>query len=354
MVRRALWPIHNRFMGCPICGEHCTCPREGATRTVVLESDPPRADSAAEGADQGALYAAGDLWRDEVAARVDAFCARRGRKRVPRTPSLSLDFERAARATVAAHYSVPEPEVQPGFEPPQVIPPDPQLEPEPAPSNVIEFPRATPAPPPPPPPPLPLLQPLPYVDELAEPIVEKPRILDAEEPSGLLFGSESRPTITLESNQTEPEHPEEAGPIEGGASLARRIFAAVCDGVLIATASALFGAIFLYIVGTMPRTRVTVAITAALPVLLWAIYEYLFLVHAAGTPGMRLARVRVRTFDGMPARRSIRRWRAIAMVVSGLALGMGFFWAAIDEYGLCWHDRITRTFLRRKVVSRES
>ncbi len=334
-------------MGCPICGEHCTCPREGTARTLVLESDPPLQDSSPDGVDQGALYAAGDLWRDEVAARVDAFCARRGRKRVPRTPSLSLDFERAARAAAAAHYSVPEPEVEPAVEPPQA--PAPELEPEP--NNIIEFPRSTPAPVPPPP--LPLLQPLPYVDELAEPIVEKPRILDAEEPSGLLFGGESRPTITLESNLAEPE-PEEAGPIEGGASLARRIFAAACDSVLIATASALFGAIFLYIVGTIPRTRVTVATAAALPVFMWAIYQYLFLVHAAGTPGMRLARVRVRTFDGLPARRSIRRWRAIAMVVSGLALGMGFFWAAIDEYGLCWHDRITHTFLRRNVVTREA
>jgi len=62
---------------------------------------------------------------------------------------------------------------------------------------------------------------------------------------------------------------------------------------------------------------------------------------------MRVAGLRVRTFDNLPARRSLRRWRAIAMVVSGMALGLGFLWASIDEYGLCWHDRITRTVLRR-------
>jgi uncharacterized RDD family membrane protein YckC len=75
-------------------------------------------------------------------------------------------------------------------------------------------------------------------------------------------------------------------------------------------------------------------------------YQYLFLVHAAATPGMRVAGLQVRSFDNLPAPRSVRRWRAIAMLLSGMALGLGFLWAAIDESGLCWHDRITHTTLR--------
>jgi len=273
------------------------------------------------------LDAREELWRQQVASRVDAFCARRGRKRMPRTPSLSLDFERAARATVAAHYAVPEPQVEPAPEPPSEA------------SNLIEFPRPPEAPPP-------SLEPMPCVEELAEPIIEKPRILDAEEPSGLLFGGASRPAITLES-APEPEPVDHGGPVVESASLARRIFVVALDGLLVAIAGAVFATIFLHIAGALPRSRTAFLLAVALPVLLWAMYQYLFLVHAAATPGMRLAGLHVRTFDNLPARRSLRRWRAIAMMVSGMALGLGFLWAAIDENGLCWHDRITRTVLSR-------
>ena len=310
-------------MACPICGELCTCPREREVSARAALLDP---ESAVD-VPQPLLYAQDEVWRQEVASRVDAFCARRGRKRVSWTASLSLDFERAARATVAAHYAVPEPQVDPAPAPP-----------EPEASNLIEFPRPLE--------PAQELEPLPYVEELAEPIIEKPRILDAEEPSGLLFGGESRPAITLES-ASPPAPQEDAGPAGESASLIRRIFAAALDGLLIATAMAVFATIFLHIAGTLPRSRTALLMAVALPVGWWALYQYLFLVHAAATPGMRVAGLRVRTFDNLPAQRSLRRWRAIAMMVSGMALGLGFLWASIDEYGLCWHDRITRTVLRR-------
>lgn len=280
--------------------------------------------------EQSSLYEPDEMWRQEVASRVDAFCARRGRKRVPRAPSLSLDFERAARATAAAHYAIPEPQVDPA--------PTPPTEPTSEASNLIEFPRPVEPPA--------YLQPMPRVEELAEPIIETPRILDAEEPSGLLFGGECRPAITLES-APEPEPVDEAGPVGEHASLARRMFAATLDGVLIATAAAVFAIIFLHMAGTLPRSRMALLLAAGLPVLWWAMYQYLFLVHAAATPGMRVAGLRLCTFDNLPARRSLRRWRALAMMISGMALGLGFLWAAIDEYGLCWHDRITHTVLRR-------
>lgn len=316
-------------MACPICGERCTCaPERGASIGATLLDPQPASGRSESELAQPSLYAPGEMWRQEVASRVDAFCARRGRQRVPRTSSLSLDFERAARATAAAHYAVPEPHLDPA----------PQLAPEPEASNLIEFPR--------PAEPLLALEPMPYVEELAEPVLDKPRILDAEEPSGLLFGGEGRPAITLESTLA-PEPGDDAGPVGESASLARRIFAATLDGLLVAIATAVFAIIFLHMAGTLPRSRPALLLAVALPVLLWAMYQYLFLVHAAATPGMRVAGLRVRTFDNQPARRSRRRWRAIAMVVSGMALGLGFLWASVDEYGLCWHDRITRTVLRR-------
>jgi len=301
-------------MSCPICGEQCTCSRErsATSSAALLDAEP-------------ALYPTDGVWRQEVASRVDAFCARRGRKRIPRTPSLSLDFERAARATVAAHYAVPEPQVDPAPEPPS------------EPSNLIEFPR----------PPQPLaVEPAPPVEELAEPILEKPRILDAEEPSGLSFGGEGRPAITLESPPA-PEPKDDTVPGVESASLSRRICAVTLDALLVIIATALSTTVFLRMAGTLPRSRMAFMVAAMVPALLWGTYQYLFLVHAAATLGMRLAGLHIRTFDNLPARRRLRRWRAIAMMISGLALGLGFLWALIDEHGLCWHDRVTRTLLSR-------
>jgi uncharacterized RDD family membrane protein YckC len=187
---------------------------------------------------------------------------------------------------------------------------------------------------------------VPYVDQLAEPIIEKPRILEAEDPSGLLFGGQARPAITLEA-APEPEPQEDAGPVAETASLSRRIFAAGLDVLVIAVAAAIFVIVFLHMGGGIPRVRMALLSAAVIPVLLWAIYQYLFLVHAAATPGMRMAGLHVRTFDNLPVRRALRRWRAIAMVISGMALGLGFLWGFIDDHGLCWHDRITRTVLRQ-------
>jgi hypothetical protein len=51
------------------------------------------------------------------------------------------------------------------------------------------------------------------------------------------------------------------------------------------------------------------------------------------------------TFDGGPARRQARRGRSVAMALSTLSLGLGLVWALLDEDTLCWHDRITRTYV---------
>ena len=71
----------------------------------------------------------------------------------------------------------------------------------------------------------------------------------------------------------------------------------------------------------------------------------MFLVYAGTTPGMKVARLELITFDGVRARRRTRRGRALAMVLATLSLGLGLVWALLDEDTLCWHDRITRTYV---------
>jgi uncharacterized RDD family membrane protein YckC len=78
--------------------------------------------------------------------------------------------------------------------------------------------------------------------------------------------------------------------------------------------------------------------------LLWAVYQYLLIVYAASTPGLRAAGLELARFDGTSATRSLRRWRVLASYLSGASLGMGFVWALVDEDALCWHDRITHTY----------
>jgi hypothetical protein len=82
-----------------------------------------------------------------------------------------------------------------------------------------------------------------------------------------------------------------------------------------------------------------------MPCVLWAAYHYLLIVYAATTPGLRLAKLSLTRFDDSSTTRSLRRWRVLASLLSALSLGMGFAWVFLDEDGLCWHDRITRTYL---------
>jgi len=46
--------------------------------------------------------------------------------------------------------------------------------------------------------------------------------------------------------------------------------------------------------------------------------------------------------------RSLRRWRVLASWLSAASLGMGYAWLFLDEDSLCWHDRITHTYLAPK------
>jgi uncharacterized RDD family membrane protein YckC len=280
-------------------------------------------------------------WRQEVASRVDAFCARRGRKRTMQPPSLRLDFERTTRAT-AVSQPTPDPWEQVDRNPmggeTSVAVAEPVPEPEPEPSNVIPFPA------PAEPEPIPTSFDLPFIEELAEPIVDTPRILEAEEPveGTLQIGGQAMPSITLEKPAEEPI-PEPAFPEP--ALVSNRAFAGLLDLAVVGCGAGVFAAVFFKIAGAPPLSRMLLACAAIIAGILWAIYEYGFLVYGGSTIGMKVAGLALRAFDGGAVPQRSRRWRAIAMMISGVSLGMGFAWAILDEDGLCWHDRISRSLL---------
>jgi uncharacterized RDD family membrane protein YckC len=132
------------------------------------------------------------------------------------------------------------------------------------------------------------------------------------------------------------------------APLARRIFSAAIDGVIIAAAGVLFGFIFWKLTAIRPPGFQITGLAAGLVGLFWAAYQYLLLVYSGTTPGLRLAGLELACFDGSTTGRRLRRWRVLASFLSAASLGMGYAWVFLDEDSLCWHDRITHTYLARR------
>ena len=389
-------------MPCPLCGDICRCssdPHSAASPRWLTDADPfpaistlpaePEAPDAevpsrhaVEGSisgsdvrsntDVGRELAPEDStpWRQEVAARLNRYQARR-KPRPPRYPSLRLRFDQEdpARAgsgldsqafqqkivtsnqalaldrfadpsltTAVPETKAPEktatllPQVA---ESPQPTTSTPAAATAPPTAKIIEFPRSWTPPAPP-------------VDQLAEPVIdlERPRILEAPEivpPAPALGG------ITIEPAQP-PEMEKRPGidiPLQS-APLARRILAAAIDGLIIASACALFGFIFWKMTAIRPPRFQMIGVAAGLPAIFWAAYQYLLMVYSGTTPGLLLARLELARFDGTRAPRRLRRWRVLASYLSAVSLGMGYAWVFLDEDSLCWHDRITHTYLAPK------
>ena len=305
-------------------------------------------------ANPGAEATGDPAWRNELSARLKRYRARR-KIRPPRYASLQLPFETVEFRATAKSQAV-------GFEQAsnhalaldgttathigQLEAPPPETKPEASPSldipathagaKIIEFPRFNfdqPSFEPPVPPP----------DQLAEPVSERPRILEVPEvspPPPALGG------ITIEPPQLQ-EADKRLGlevPLES-ASLARRILSGGIDGLIVAAASAAFGVIFWKITAIRPPLSQLLAMAGGVPCVLWAAYQYLLIVYAGRTPGSAGAKLELVRFDGTATTRSLRRWRVIASYLSAASLGLGYIWVFLDEDVLCWHDRITHTYL---------
>jgi|SRR5579863_9374256 len=338
-------------MPCPLCGDNCRCSSDASD------------DSS--------------LWRQEVAARLNRYQARR-KPRPPRYPSLRLRFDdedpvrtgsgspddsqafpqrittssnqalavdgyaegatHAADVPASAPTLLPEAQTHAGaavFLAPESSQRSTDMIAPLATAKIIEFPRSwTP--------------PLAPLDELAEPVLDRdrPRILEAPEvipPPPALGG------ITIEPAR-QPELEKRPGidiPLQS-APLAQRVVSAAIDGVIVAAACALFGFIFWKLAAIRPPRIQILGLAAGLFSLFWAAYQYLLVVYAGSTPGLLLARLKLARFDGSPACRRLRRWRVLASFLSAASLGMGYAWVFLDEDSLCWHDRITHTYLAPK------
>ena len=173
--------------------------------------------------------------------------------------------------------------------------------------------------------------------------MDRPRILEVPEvapPPPALGGITIEPAPVVETEK----RPGIDIPLES-APLGRRLAAGIGDGLVIGAASALFGYIFWKIAALRPPRFQLIGLGAGIPCLFWAAYQYLLMVYSGRTPGLILARLELKRFDGAATSRSLRRWRVLASWLSAASLGMGYAWLFLDEHALCWHDRITHTYL---------
>lgn len=348
-------------MSCARCGEHCTCSSAVAVACAAeAEFYRPEQPEAA--------------WRGEVASRI---AAHRARRRKPEDLSLPLNFEprpvsalvqRAtekflrpavpslpirelrlppvdlelrkiealARASNSLeHLATAPPKSEPAFvevaKPPAPLPPFPRVKPRVA--KILAFP----------------IPPEPKKNELADPVADQLRIFEVEaeaenatEPAAASAFAhlDLAPEVSRVDTHPNLELPLQVAPIN------LRVWAAAIDLGFVAIGVGLFEGAAIMIGGMPPMSRASVAaFLGSSGFALW-LYYFLCLYFGRCTPGMRMNRIGVSGFrDEVPSRAALG-WRASAMALSYASLALGFAWAAVDDDRLCWHDRMTRTYVR--------
>ena len=307
-----------------------------------------------------------ESWKHEVASRLDTYRSKSQRKLsgdfsmrfnfdgepapprqqicVPAVPSdIEPEINDAIAESAAAPFLAP-PQVVEEAEPqpvllPQTVPPS--LPPPLRPSvpfkrrvvmeaNVIEFPRLFPPEPPP-------------SYSLADPILPTmPRILDAPEIGQPLLETPILDGMRLEHLDNRPA-PQIELPLQV-APVTRRLYASALDCAIVLIASGIFAMLAVKMLPGLEWTKPLLGSVAVVPVLFWAVYQCLFLIYGARTPGMAISQLAFSTFQGTAPNRHQRSLRVVGMALSCSSLMLGFLWAFFDEDTLCWHDRVSRTY----------
>ena len=255
----------------------------------------------------------------------------------PDEPVVSFAVESAAEEVVPD--TPPETndlvlEAPPAAEEEDVVFIDPTPRPRPK-RKVIAFPRQATIPPE-------------AIYRLADPVTpEVPRILDVPEELEAIPATPFLDGLQLDL----PDPAAEAASREHvdlpcqAVRVPQRILAGIVDLVVTGVATAVFAAVAYKALESPSLSKPLVLGLLAGALVLWTAYQYLFVVYAGKTLGMMAARTRLRTFKGRALTMRQRRYRVLGLYLSTLSLGMGLMWALVDVDGLCWHDRLSRTFL---------
>ena len=352
-------------MTCPLCGKATACVHTGRNTSALVDhsvdsdifaSDehvltPPAAPLRAVACEQRS--AADPAWRREIVSRVQQHRARRRRTADPN--ALELDFS----ADTPYSFGV---EQHDGAMPPpperfhEIVIPQNMVKPvmgRPEPTKVIRFPRTQPAH-------IPTVEEV-MLDELeqAAPAPEAPRIMEAydsvpaelapPEVTSSLQGEQMELLPSFSDIRLEPEdarYDDDREVIPRPAPLGQRCISGVVDAGLVFIATCAFAITFLELAEEMPQSRMALVCLLAAAGIFWLLFQYIFLTYRRATPGMRMAKLELCTFEGKATTMFDRQTRAVASALSGFSIGLGYAWALVDEDRLGWHDRISQTHLR--------
>lgn len=317
-----------------VAGESCPSGESEPDRTLLIDEKAQEEVRQETPASPAADEVSPPDWRDLVSAKVNSYKSRRPRPQ--RYPSLQLKFEqkplvRETRPEIgvnssSSQYSTSSAAVTDLDARPRGL--EPSLVPE-ATARVLEFPRQVAVPV--------------RWDELAEPMLDRPRIVEAPE---LVPPPPAMGGILIEpSSQPEPERrPGFDMPLRSSA-LSRRLTAGLVDALVILVAMIAFGYVFLRVTAAELSWKTVSELVLILAAVLWPAYQFALLVFSGTTPGLRLCRLRVERFDGTPVGRKLRACRVLVSLLSAISVGIGYLWCFLDEDQLSWHDRITSTHL---------
>jgi uncharacterized RDD family membrane protein YckC len=130
-------------------------------------------------------------------------------------------------------------------------------------------------------------------------------------------------------------------------SMGMRLMAAIVDGALIT--GAFFAAAWVAAANVQPLPALrSIELGAAVALFVTGLlYQAFFFTLGEATPGMRYAHIALCTFAGAKPSRAQRCGRWVALLLSVLPVGLGLAWALFDDDHLTWHDRLSRTYLRK-------
>ncbi len=181
-----------------------------------------------------------------------------------------------------------------------------------------------------------------------EPDTPASSLADAPLWQGMMLGAgpaaETRVVISAAmEEQLHPDQPVYAAPVR------RRMAAAGVDLLCVAAGLATSALLGMKLAGSklqqMPWPVLGGSAAAAF-VVFALIYQVLFFTFNEATPGMRMARLAFCTFqERTPSRRAMRR-RLIATALAACPLGVGLIWMLLDHDSLGWHDRMSRMYPR--------
>lgn len=367
-------------MTCPLCGKAAPCVHARRNTSALVDHQADHDFVAADFPDDDQPIApplvravAGDVrpaadpaWRREIVSRVQQHRARRRRPVDPN--AMELDFPADGPHSFGA-------EPEDGRIPPpperfhEIVIPQNMVNPvmgRPEPPKVIRFPRTQPAY-------VPTVEEV-MLDELeqATPAPESPRIMMEayDEPPMEIEPIEIEPVarpslqgqqmellpsfddIQLEPEEERIDHDSEV--IPRPAPMHQRLVAGLVDVGIVLLATLAFAFTFVEAAEQVPHSSMAMVCMLAAGGIFWLVFQYIFLVYRRATPGMNFAGLELCTFEGKATTMFERQCRAAASALSGFSLGLGYFWALVDEDRVGWHDRISRTHVRAALSDQHS